>query len=298
MKMSGYTTGAARRRDGRARRARRRRRVRVRGVGGRAERVFRILPLRCQGTDETSPTPQKSSKMVSAERSRRRYAARCSADHVPGHAAWRAGVCARAAAALGVDAPVDAERGDDDDDFVVLRCPERDLDARGSMVGAEAAAAGLGLVAAAEIRGKTYGDGAEISSVRSLGGRCPHVCNAVKISRTGGRDRVDPRRYDARTRAVLKDACRACGSAWAPVAVAEAAALPADYVREGDDVSLNVAGAPRKRSVRLKTAGKVLGTAVGGGALLALSGAVAAPSIAATLVGGRASKSTRPWRCL
>ena len=86
--------------------------------------------------------------------------------------------------------------------------------------------------------------------------------------------------YDARVRAVLKDACRACRASWAAVAASEK--LPRRPVSFEEP--------PRRRSsVSVRDATKVAATAVGGGALLAGAGALtvaAAPVVVVSLVAG------------
>ena len=83
---------------------------------------------------------------------------------------------------------------------------------------------------------------------------------------------------------MLKELAGACGVSWSR-RVVPAEAEAARGARVAGDVA--EPGAPRrKKAVKLSVAAQVSLTAVGGGALLALSGVVAAPSLAASLLGG------------
>jgi hypothetical protein len=182
------------------------------------------------------------------------YGARCEIAHRVSHGDWVAGFVRRAAAAVGATATAatarvaTAEHADD----------EREEDEFVVLRTPEREIAS---------RGAALGE--------DRGARCVAAVAAAEIA---------ARRYDARGRAVLKELAGACGVSWSR-RVAPAEAEAARGARVAGDVA--EPGAPRrKKAVKLSVAAQVSLTAVGGGALLALSGVVAAPSLAASLLGG------------
>ena len=182
------------------------------------------------------------------------YGARCEIAHRVSHGDWVAGFVRRAAAAVGATATAatarvaTAEHADD----------EREEDEFVVLRTPEREIAS---------RGAALGE--------DRGARCVAAVAAAEIA---------ARRYDARGRAVLKELAGACGVSWSR-RVVPAEAEAARGARVAGDVA--EPGAPRrKKAVKLSVAAQVSLTAVGGGALLALSGVVAAPSLAASLLGG------------
>lgn len=83
--------------------------------------------------------------------------------------------------------------------------------------------------------------------------------------------------YDSRSRAVLKDAVMACGGSWRTVARVEG-----EYADEAAVIVDPALDQSRGGTIWFR----VSLAAVGGGAVLALSGGAAAPSLAASILGG------------
>ena len=150
------------------------------------------LPFACleeSGGDSGPPESSRSTGLSDAAGARQflemlacctaSYAERCSVGHRVGHGRWASGFCARAAAAVGVEASAEllsiasteaVDRFDDDaDEFVVLRTPELELRARAVDVGVGAAPL-LAVVARTELYQLTY-DARSASSCLS----CPFL---------------------------------------------------------------------------------------------------------------------------